>query len=80
MFAMFNSRGSSVQSIKKVTTEIKLFMNKENVLVVKLEYLLEPLAPLFANLYYKKATLDQWLLAKKIPVFKNKNDKKNIDL
>jgi hypothetical protein len=38
-----------------------------------------PLSILFIKIYNEKAILGQWLIAKTIPIFKNKGEKKNIE-
>ena len=41
--------------------------------------LIGPLTGLFIRIYHQKTVPDQWLVAKTIPVFKNKGDSKSIE-
>ena len=49
----------------------------QRVLVDGIEHLLDPLTHLFHLIYNQKKIPEQWLIAKTIPVFKNKGDKKS---
>jgi hypothetical protein len=40
--------------------------------------LIHPFSVLFNKIYHEKAVPGQWLISKRIPVFKNKGDKKII--
>ena len=51
----------------------------QRVLVDGIEHLLDPLTHLFNLIYNQKKIPEQWLIAKTIPVFKNKGDKKSVE-
>ena len=51
----------------------------QRILLDGAEILVEPLSILFEKIYYQKNVPAQWLVAKTIPVFKNKGDKKKVE-
>jgi hypothetical protein len=51
----------------------------QRILLDGAEMLVDPLSNLFDKIYHQKCIPEQWLVAKTIPVFKNKGDKKNIE-
>jgi hypothetical protein len=48
----------------------------QRILLDGAEVLIDPLCVLFDKIYHQKIIPKQWLVAKTIPVFKNKGDKK----
>lgn len=51
----------------------------QRILLDGAEILLGPLTTLFSKIYHQKCIPDQWLVAKTIPVFKNKGEKKDVE-
>ena len=51
----------------------------QRVLLDGTEHLLQPLTTLFAQIYKQRKIPNQWLVAKTIPIFKNKGEKRNIE-
>jgi hypothetical protein len=51
----------------------------QRILLDGAEILIDPLTSIFEKIYQQKTIPDQWLVAKTLPVFKNKGDKKDIE-
>ena len=51
----------------------------QRVLVDGVDILVNPFSVLFNKIYYEKSIPEQWLIAKTIPIHKNKGEKKNIE-
>ena len=51
----------------------------QRILVDGADVLVGPFSKLFNKIYNEKTIPEQWLIAKTIPIFKNKGDKKNIE-
>jgi hypothetical protein len=69
-----------------ITESLKLKKNSEGfdripqrILADSADVLVGPLTGLFDRIYHPKTVPDQWLVAKTIPVFKNKGDSKSIE-
>ena len=51
----------------------------QRVLVDGVDVLVDPFSKLFDKIYHEKSIPKQWLIAKTIPIYKNKGEKKNIE-
>jgi hypothetical protein len=75
----------STQLIRKFISSLKIKNTEgydripQRVLVDGINELTYPLSILFMKIYNKKSIPGQWLIAKTIPIFKNKGEKKNIE-
>jgi hypothetical protein len=73
------------QSIKECVLSLKLSNAEgydripQRILRDRLEYLLQPLTKLFELIYKLRQVPDQWLIAKTIPVYKNKGPSQNVE-
>ena len=70
--------GECINSLKIKNTE-GYDRIPQRVLVDGINELTYPLSIIFRKIYYEKAIPGQWLIAKTIPIYKNKGEKKNIE-
>ena len=77
----FIGRATIAESLKllKVKNSEGFDRIPQRILADSVDILIGPLTGLFDRIYYQKTVPDQWLVAKTIPVFKNKGDTKSIE-
>ena len=77
-FMTYEMVGECISSLKIKNTE-GYDRIPQRVLVDGIDELTRPLSIIFKKIYHEKAIPGQWLIAKTIPIFKNKGEKKNIE-
>jgi hypothetical protein len=77
----FMGRAAITESLKllKVKNSEGFDRIPQRILADGADVLIGPLAGLFDRIYHQKTVPDQWLVAKTIPVFKNKGDSNSIE-